>query len=139
MIDAHQALRMKTELLCKGLYLDENLIDHYNEQGISIDYGRKGGAGPSGGRYFLLEDKSTLINVALWNNPSRTELFLKEHNDGFFEVFNENSKETFGRLKLIQNPKFYPPRFAFRAKIIYPLSSTSNQQPITNNHQYSVS
>ena len=41
MIDIHQALRIKTELLCKGLYLDETLIDHYKAQGIQIDYGRR--------------------------------------------------------------------------------------------------
>lgn len=112
MIDAHQALKMKTELLCKGLYLDENLIEHYNNQGISIDFGRKGGAGPSGGRYFLLEDESTLANITLWNNPNRTELYLKENIDGYFEVFNEKNKEFFGsRLKLIQNPRFYSPEY----------------------------
>jgi len=111
MIDLHQALRIKTELLCKGLYLDEKLIEHYKAQGINIDYGRKGGAGPSGGRYFLLEDGFTLTNVALWNDPSRTELFLKENKEGYFEVYNNKSNEYFTRLKLIQNPRFYDPEF----------------------------
>ncbi|MHA2006294.1 MAG: radical SAM protein [Promethearchaeota archaeon] len=111
MIDAYQALRLKTELLCKGLYLDENLIEHYKDQGIEMDYGRKGGAGPSGGRYFLFEDGTTLANIPLWNTPNRTELYLKENVDGYFEVFNENSKELFGKLKLIQNPKFYSPEY----------------------------
>ena len=64
MIDNYEALRLKTELLCKGLVLDGSLIDHYEKQGLN--YGRKGGAGPLGGRYFLLEDDKTLINVALW-------------------------------------------------------------------------
>ena len=82
MIDNHQALKIKTELLCKGLFLDERLIEHYKAQGINIDYGRKGGAGPSGGRYFLLEDGLTLTNVVLWNDPKRTELFLKESKNG---------------------------------------------------------
>ncbi|MFW9865240.1 MAG: radical SAM protein [Candidatus Thorarchaeota archaeon] len=111
MIDIHQALRIKTELLCKGLYLDETLIDHYKKQGIQIDYGRKGGAGPSGGRYFLLEDGITLVNVALWDNPKRTGLFLGENKKGYFEVYNSENQEFFSKLKLIQNPQYYNPEY----------------------------
>lgn len=111
MIDNHQALKIKTELLCKGLFLDGRLIEHYKAQGINIDYGRKGGAGPSGGRYFLLEDGLTLTNVVLWNDPKRTELFLKESKEGYFEVYNEKRKEFFARLKLIRNPRFYSPEY----------------------------
>jgi radical SAM protein (TIGR04043 family) len=111
MIDIETALNQKTELLCKGLFLDKKLIPLYKEQGIQIDFGRKGGAGPSGGRYFLLEDELTLVNVALWNTPNRTQLFLKEINDSSFTVFNEKSNEFFGNLKLIQNPRFYSPEF----------------------------
>lgn len=111
MIDNHQALKIKTELLCKGLYLDEGLIEHYKAQGINIDYGRKGGAGPSGGRYFLLEDGITLTNVVLWNDPKRTDLFLKENKEGYFQVYNEKRNELFSRLKLIRNPRFYSPEF----------------------------
>jgi len=65
MIDIETVLKQKTELLCKGLYLDSELIHQYREQGIEIDFGRKGGAGPSGGRYFLLEDKLTLVNILI--------------------------------------------------------------------------
>jgi radical SAM protein (TIGR04043 family) len=111
MIDTETALNQKTELLCKGLYLDNNLIPQYREQGIEIDFGRKGGAGPSGGRYFLLEDELTLVNVALWNNPNKTELSLKDHDGSFFEVINEKTKNSFGKLKLIKNPQFYNPVF----------------------------
>ena len=53
MIDNTTALELKTEILCKGLYLDKKLINHYKEQGIEIDFGRKGGAGPLGGRYLF--------------------------------------------------------------------------------------
>jgi len=107
MIDKSQVLRIKTELLCKGLYLDDVLIEHYKSQGIEIDFGRKGGAGPLGGRYFLLEDSKTLINVALWNNPKKTSLRLGEKKDGFFEVYDENKGVYFGKLKLVENPQFY--------------------------------
>jgi radical SAM protein (TIGR04043 family) len=111
MINSNTAFRQKTKLLCSGLYLDESLIEHYNDQGINIDYGRKGGAGPSGGRYFLLEDDLTIVNVLLWNNPQRTDLYLKENRNGYFEVLNEQRKEFFGKLKLIQNPLFYNPEY----------------------------
>ncbi|MFX0029032.1 MAG: radical SAM protein [Candidatus Hermodarchaeota archaeon] len=111
MISNKTAFKQKTKLLCSGLYLDEKLVEYYKTQGINIDYGRKGGAGPSGGRYFLLEDGSTLVNIALWNTPKRTDLFLAENNDGYFEVFNNKSKKLFGRLKLIQNPQFYGPEY----------------------------
>lgn len=111
MISIDTAFKQKTKLLCSGLYLNETLIDHYKTQGIQIDYGRKGGAGPSGGRYFLLEDGLTLVNVALWNNPNTTDLFLKENRNGYFEVYNEGSNQLFGKLKLIQNPLFYNPKY----------------------------
>ncbi len=112
MIDIHTALKLKTELLCKGLYLDEKLINHYKDQGIEINFGRKGGAGPLGGRYFILEDDKTLVNVALWNNLNKSNLILKENLDGYFHVYSDGRKKTFfGKLDLVTNPKFYNPLF----------------------------
>ena len=111
MIDHLQIFEMKTELLCKGLYLDESLISHYKNQGIDIDYGRKGGAGPSGGKYFILEDDITLVNVALWNTPGKSDLVLKENRNGYFEIYDGTNKKNFGRLKLVPNPQFYSPEF----------------------------
>jgi radical SAM protein (TIGR04043 family) len=107
MIDAETALIQKTELLCKGLYLDKELITKYKEQGIKIDFGRKGGAGPLGGRYFILEDDKTLVNVALWNNKENSSLILGERRGNFFKVYHNMNKQFFGNLKLVENPKFY--------------------------------
>ena len=106
MIDINTVLKKKTELLCKGVYLDGALIQHYKSQGINIDFGRKGGAGPLGGRYFLFED-GTLVNVALWDDPKKSNLVLKENIDGYFEVYDSKKNATFGRLKLIDEPQFY--------------------------------
>ncbi|MFX1276128.1 MAG: radical SAM protein [Promethearchaeota archaeon] len=111
MIDTLTALKKKTELLCKGLYLDKNFLKHYKSQGIEIDFGRKGGAGPSGGRYFLLEDQKTLVNVALWNDSSISSLSLKETENGFFKIYDDRTKGEFGKVKLIQNPKYYDKNF----------------------------
>ena len=109
MINIKKAFKIKTELLCKGLCLDRNLENHYYQQGLS--YGRKGGAGPLGGRYFLLEDNKTLVNVALWDDPEKTNLVLKEKKGDFFEVFNFQDNNFYGKLKLVPDPKFYNPEF----------------------------
>ena len=110
MIDNYTAFIKKTELLCKGLYLDEELINHYKEQGVEIDFGRKGGAGPLGGRYFLFEN-GVLVNAALWDNINRTDLVLKENREGYFKVFSIEKNDSFGKLKLVQNPEYYKPTY----------------------------
>jgi radical SAM protein (TIGR04043 family) len=110
MLDSHTAFVKKTEILCKGLYLDENLIEHYKNQGIEISYGRKGGAGPLGGRYFLLEN-GTIVNAALWNTPQRTDLVIKENDNGYFEIFDMKNRIEHSRLKLVKNPRYYKPEY----------------------------
>ncbi len=107
MIEIKTVLKKKTELLCKGLYLDEKLIDFYKSQCIEISFGRKGGAGPLGGQYFLLEDNQALVNVALWNDKKRTNLILKGKKNDNLEVFGERDNVSFGELQLINNPNFY--------------------------------
>jgi radical SAM protein (TIGR04043 family) len=107
MIDIQTALKQKTELLCKGLFLDEKLIPYYENQGIEIGYGRKGGAGPLGGRYFLLEDNKTLVNVVLWNNNQKSNLSLKEKRGEFFQIFDFEHNRDYCKLKLIEHPHFY--------------------------------
>jgi len=106
MINIHTILKKKTELLCKGVCLDETLKNHYKEQGIEIQ-GRKGGAGPLGGRYFLLEDNKTLVNVALWDTRKNTNLVLREKVGNSFKVYDAREKGHFCNLKLIDHPKFY--------------------------------
>jgi len=108
MIDNYTSFVKKTEILCNGLFLDEKLIDHYNSQGIEISYGRKGGAGPVGGRYFLFENQ-TIVNAALWNDPSKSNLVIRENEDGYFSIYDSKTKSEHSRLKLVQNPSFYDP------------------------------
>jgi radical SAM protein (TIGR04043 family) len=110
MIDTNTAFEKKTELLCKGLYLDKALIDHYTNQGIEIDFGRRGGAGPLGGRYFLLENQ-TLVNVALWDKKERTNLYLGQKDKEYFHVYDGENNEFFCKLKLVPNPKYYDPSY----------------------------
>lgn len=110
MIDTYTSFVKKTEILCKGLYLDENLIDHYKNQGIEISYGRKGGAGPSGGRYFLFENRA-IVNAALWNDPQKSNFVIKKNVDGFFEIYDTKDKIVHSKLKLVQNPLYYSPEY----------------------------
>jgi len=110
MIDIQTIFEKKTELLVKGLYLNENLKNNYLKQGIDLNFGRKGGAGPLGGRYFLFED-NTLVNVVLWGNPQRTNLNLTKKEGEYFsieDVFTNNNKFN---LRLVPNPQFYEPTF----------------------------
>jgi len=111
MTQLNPILRKKTELLCKGLYLDQNLINHYKRQGINLDFGRKGGAGPLGGRYFLLEDRETLVNVALWDKSEKSNLILSEKKGDFFEIINRDTKKHYASVILIEDPKYYSPEY----------------------------
>ncbi|MBY9014935.1 MAG: radical SAM protein [Candidatus Lokiarchaeota archaeon] len=110
MIDNYTSFVKKTEILCNGLFLDEKLIDHYKSQGIEISYGRKGGAGPLGGRYFLFENQ-TIVNAALWNDPSKSNFIIRENEDGYFLIYDSKNKSEHCRLKLVQNPTFYSPEY----------------------------
>ena len=110
MLDNYTAFVKKTEILCKGLYLDENLIDHYRKQGIEISYGRIGGAGPLGGRYFLFENRA-IVNAALWSDPQKSNFVVKESVDGYFKIYDNKNKIEHSRLKLVQNPHYYNPGY----------------------------
>jgi radical SAM protein (TIGR04043 family) len=110
MMDIRTIFEKKTELLVKGLYLNENLKKIYRDQGIDLSFGRKGGAGPLGGRYFLFED-NTLVNVALWDNPERTNLTLTEKEGEFFSINDKSINENAFKLKLVSNPQYYDPTF----------------------------
>jgi radical SAM protein (TIGR04043 family) len=103
------SLKIKTELLCKGIYLNPELQGYYEDQGIS--FGRKGGAGPLGGRYFLLEDNTTLVNVALWDNKEQTDLVLGKKDGDYFNIKKKETNKSFAKAKLIKNPNYYDPQF----------------------------
>ncbi len=105
--DIHDILKRKTELLCKGAYLDKSLIQQYKSKGLEFAV-RKGGAGPLGGRYFLFEDGQTLVNVMLWSDKKVTNLTLRpKDNDTRFEVYDEREKNHCCDLIHVLDPTFY--------------------------------
>ncbi|MGV9202843.1 MAG: radical SAM protein [Promethearchaeia archaeon] len=111
MTDYRQILQKKTQLLCQGIYLDKELKSTYRAHGIDLKYGRKGGAGPLGGRYFLFEDGKTLANIAMWDTKEKSSLKLKHQKDDIFEIYDLSDKGTFCILKLVQEPKYYDPSY----------------------------
>ncbi|NVM04854.1 MAG: MSMEG_0568 family radical SAM protein [Candidatus Helarchaeota archaeon] len=88
--------KLKLQLLIEGINpKDENLV------------GRKSGAGPTGGRYFLLENGSC-VNIPLWTKSTKDSNFWIqkiENQNNKFKLFEENNFVT--TLKLIPRPKFY--------------------------------
>lgn len=57
---------LKTELLCNGVNIPENMRT-----------GRKGGAGPTGGRYMVIN--SIVVNVPVYGNAAQSPFTIKEH------------------------------------------------------------
>ncbi|MCF2140666.1 MAG: radical SAM protein [Candidatus Lokiarchaeota archaeon] len=67
--ELNSILEMKAEMLCNGLEISESTIKQIQLKGISFDFGRKGGAGPAGGRYFKFSNGS-ISNTPLYLSPS---------------------------------------------------------------------
>ncbi|NVM52842.1 MAG: MSMEG_0568 family radical SAM protein [Candidatus Helarchaeota archaeon] len=88
--------KLKLQLLMKGVISK-----------TEIDKGRKSGAGPTGGRYFLLENGSC-INIPLWPHFTKNSQFQiekKEDQENIYNLYEGNNYIT--TLKLIPKPKFY--------------------------------
>ncbi|MHA1727225.1 MAG: radical SAM protein, partial [Promethearchaeota archaeon] len=106
----------KVDLLVNGLRIGKNFSASLNEFGIKeFNKGRKGGAGPAGGRYFLFENNSQ-VNVPLWGSKSdRSYLILEKavREDTNSEKFiycrirNEKTSENYENIRLIPIPKEY--------------------------------
>lgn len=107
MLKLKRILEIKTELLCKGVNLDERFIDTYKSKGIPFKEGRKGGAGPLGGRHFTFDDNKTIVNVPLTHNNKETNFVLQNEKDGYFEIFDKSKNSVFANLKLVTYPNYY--------------------------------
>ncbi len=107
MLKLKEIIGKKTELLCKGVNLDDRFIETYRSEGIPFEEGRKGGAGPLGGQYFEFDDNKTIVNVPLWHNSKETNFVLKNEKDGYFEIFDKSKNSIFANLKLVPYPNYY--------------------------------
>jgi len=85
--------RLKIELLCRGARTREN-----------VDKGRKGGAGPTGGRYFILPD-GTCIEIPLQGKFVESSPYtLVQTNEGW-QIFQNTQFIT--EAKSVPRPRFY--------------------------------
>jgi radical SAM protein (TIGR04043 family) len=85
--------QLKIELLCKGVRTEEKM-----------DLGRKGGAGPVGGRYFILPD-GTCISLPLQGKFIETSPFTLSQTDGSCRIL--KGTEWSIEVKPVPTPKFY--------------------------------
>jgi len=93
MSDKFNPAKVKTELLCHGARIE-----------LLSDKGRKTGAGPAGGRYFLLDD-GTCVDIPLQGKfVEKSPFSLLVKDDGW--IMQRNGEE-YANVKLIPNPRFY--------------------------------
>lgn len=99
----------KTDLLVNGLKISEDFYDSIKPFEPEFYRGRKGGAGPAGGRYFIFENGS-IVNVSLYGSNSENSYLVLEkiinedpQNKGYLyvQIYNSKTKEYFSRLRLI--------------------------------------
>lgn len=99
----------KVDLLVNGLRISENFYNSINEFEPEFYRGRKGGAGPAGGRYFIFENGS-IVNISLYGSQSEQshlilEKFIKEDPQNkrylYVEIRNNKNNSKFLKLRLI--------------------------------------
>jgi len=84
---------LKIELLCRGARTKEK-----------IDRGRRSGAGPTGGRYFTLED-GTCIEIPLQGKFVENSPFTLQKVNGKWLLLRDNQPMV--EMKLVPHPRFY--------------------------------
>lgn len=88
--------RLKIELLCEGARTKEN-----------IDRGRKGGAGPTGGRYFILPNE-TCVEIPLQGKFVENSRFLLAQTSGNWCVL--KGEKLLVEVRPVPTPRFYKKR-----------------------------
>ncbi|MHA2001949.1 MAG: radical SAM protein [Promethearchaeota archaeon] len=111
---------MKCDLLSEGLFIPENILEKLTKLQKDFNLGRKGGAGPAGGRY-LRFSTGEIINTPLWiiqpqqngdKNPiSRSVIEIRSDSQLKtikLEIINSNDpNEPTIILELLSIPKFH--------------------------------
>lgn len=105
----------KTQLLFYGATISKEFYGQMKDLGTDFYKGRKGGAGPAGGRYFVFENNSP-VNVALYGHKSeQSHLVLNKvldqdpQDEGYYyvELLNQKTGEVFRKLRLVPVPEEY--------------------------------
>jgi radical SAM protein (TIGR04043 family) len=107
-ISSFDLFRWKVELLCNGFIIPSSILPLLESNNISLAGGRKTGAGPAGGRYFLLPNES-LINLQIWidyHPPNRFILDGIDSNRHFIIIDKENILPPVD-LRLLNIPSYY--------------------------------
>ncbi|MHA1733770.1 MAG: radical SAM protein [Promethearchaeota archaeon] len=100
-------LTLKTELLCKGLVLGGNYTRQLSERGEEFFRGRKGGAGPAGGRYFLITNEAfpgrhrSLVNVPFTPEVTRDSDLVLDREKADRTVVVTKAGEEYAELELV--------------------------------------
>ncbi len=97
------------ELLCNGVIIKEETLDRLKNEGHIFNFGRKGGAGPAGGRYFRFFNGS-IANVPIYIDKQPNSNLVIEDIDGNNNVklkVKEGSNVPPFPLQLIPVPDFY--------------------------------
>jgi len=97
------------ELLCNGIIIKEETLDRLEKAGHSFNFGRKGGAGPAGGRYFRFSNGS-IANIPMYIDTHPNSSFIIEDIDGNNNVtlkVKDGSRILPVPLQIIPVPDFY--------------------------------
>jgi radical SAM protein (TIGR04043 family) len=103
---------IKANLLWNGLYIPEQILDKIQKKGILRSLGRKGGAGPAGGRYFFINE-TTIVNSQIWTFEKYPQMIEVNDIDSQGNLSYISSKSKGNKpdlkitLKLIPKPDFY--------------------------------
>lgn len=97
------------ELLCNGIIITEKTLDRLEKAGHSFNFGRKGGAGPAGGRYFRFSNGS-IANIPIYIDKHPNSSLMIEDIDVNNNVklkVKEGSNILPVSMQLILVPDFY--------------------------------
>ncbi len=103
-------LEVKVALLYDGLQIPSPILDQLQRDDPGWSWGRKGGAGPAGGRYFELvtpkESPRVIINVSLQSQRAKTSPLIVEKVAGSTWTIVQ-ARNPFCTLELLPVPRFY--------------------------------
>ncbi|TFG19738.1 MAG: radical SAM protein [Promethearchaeota archaeon] len=100
--DVKDIYLQKVDLLLSGLRITQKFLDTIKQYSdVEWQRGRKGGAGPAGGRYFLFKNGS-VVNAGLWGSQSEQSHLLLEDVRGYSTINPSNLIVTVRNSKINQ-------------------------------------